>query len=181
MVFVFYQNIVLFFKIKIWFSPCHPLCYAVCFCCPCFPCNVDVCILSSACLRSLFACLPCCHCQNPLRPPDLDTPLPSSLSGAPISHTALQGSVERPQTSLPQPSHALASLDQWTVADRGPVGVGEVIGDRDSVAGLSCSTVTPSEGTDMRQLLHASGRHRWARCSCCPSVVARLRKMNLRL
>lgn len=143
-------------------------------------CVVGVCLLSPACPRSLFACVLCCHCQNPLRPPDLDPPLPASLSGAPTSHTALQGSVERPQTSLPHPSHALTSLDQRTVAVRGPVGVEEVMGDRDSVAGLSCSTVTPSEGTDMRQLLQAPRRHRWAPCSCCSSLVARWRKMNLR-
>eukprot|EP00066_Takifugu_rubripes_P021612 XP_011610878.1 PREDICTED: regulating synaptic membrane exocytosis protein 1-like [Takifugu rubripes] len=131
-------------------------------------------------LRSLFACLLCCHCQNPLRPPDPVTTRPSSPSAAHISHTALQGAVERPQTSLPHPSHALASLDQWTVAARGPLGLEEVTGDRDSVAGLSCSTVTPSEGTDMRQLLHAPRRHHWAPCSCCPSLVARFRKLNLR-
>ncbi|XP_056891060.1 regulating synaptic membrane exocytosis protein 1 isoform X9 [Takifugu flavidus] len=131
-------------------------------------------------LRSLFACLLCCHCQNPLRPPDPVTTRPSSPSAAHISHTALQGAVERPQTSLPHPSHALASLDQWTVAARGPLGLEEVTGDRDSVAGLSCSTVTPSEGTDMRQLLHAPRRHHWAPCSCCPSLVARFRKLKLR-
>ncbi|TWW59437.1 Regulating synaptic membrane exocytosis protein 1 [Takifugu flavidus] len=130
--------------------------------------------------RSLFACLLCCHCQNPLRPPDPVTTRPSSPSAAHISHTALQGAVERPQTSLPHPSHALASLDQWTVAARGPLGLEEVTGDRDSVAGLSCSTVTPSEGTDMRQLLHAPRRHHWAPCSCCPSLVARFRKLKLR-
>lgn len=141
---------------------------------------VDVCVLSSACPRSLFACLLCCHCQNPLRPPDPVTTHPSSLSAAHISHTALQGAVERPQTSLPHPSHALASLDQWPVAVRGPLGLEEVTGDRASVAGLSCSTVTPSEGTDMRQLLHSPRRHHWAPCSCCSSVVARFRKLNLR-
>lgn len=146
----------------------------------CFLCLVDVCLLSSACPRSLFACLLCCHCQNPLRPPDLDPPRPPSLSAAPISHTSLQGAVERPQTSLPHPSLALASSDRRTVAVRGPVGSEEAVGDRDSVAGLSCSTVTPSEGTDMRQLLRAPRRHHWAPCSCCPSVAARLRRMNLR-
>lgn len=158
------------------------ICYAVCFCCPCFLCVGDVCVLSSARLRSLFACLPCCHCQNPLHPQDPDPPPPPSLSRAPISHTAprCQGSAERPPSSLPHPSHALASLDQWTVPVRGPVGAEEVMGDRDSVAGLSCSTVTPSEGTDMRQLLRAPRRRRWASCGCCPRIVARLRKISLR-
>lgn len=129
-------------------------------------------------LRSLLACLLCCDCQDPLHPPDLDPPLPSSPSAAARpSLTPLQGAVERPQTTLPLPSRSLDPLGRWTVAVRGPMGVGAV-GDRGSVAGLSCSTLTPSEGTDMRRLLRTPRRQHRALGSFCPRVVARLRGMN---
>ncbi|TKS69317.1 Regulating synaptic membrane exocytosis protein 1 [Collichthys lucidus] len=101
--------------------------------------------------RSLLACILCCDCQDPLHPPDPDPPLPSSPSAARPSLTPLQGVVERPQTTLPLPSNSLAPLGHRTVAVRGPLGV-EAMGERGSVAGLSCSTLTPSEGMDIRHL-----------------------------
>lgn len=140
---------------------------------------VYVCAIPSACLRSLLACLLCCDCQNPLHPPDQDIPLPSSPSAARPSLTPLQGAVERPQTTLPLPSRPLAPLGHWTVAVRGPLGVEATTGDRGSIAGLSCSTLTPSEGMDMRRLLRTPRRQHLALGSFCPRVVARLRRMNL--
>lgn len=138
---------------------------------------VYVCAIPSACLRSLLACILCCDCQDPLHPPDPDPPLPSSPSAARPSLTPLQGVVERPQTTLPLPSHSLAPLGHWTVAVRGPLGV-EAMGDRGSVAGLSCSTLTPSEGMDMRQLLRTPRRQHRVLGSFCSRVAARLRRMN---
>ncbi|XP_028445649.1 regulating synaptic membrane exocytosis protein 1 [Perca flavescens] len=103
-------------------------------------------------LRPLLACILCCDCRDPLRPADPDPPLPSPPSAARPSLTPLQGAVERPQTSLPLPSRSLDPLGHRTLAFRGPLGAG-ALGDRGSIAGLSCSTLTPSEGMDMRQLL----------------------------
>lgn len=124
---------------------------------PCVPCP---CAIPCACLRSLLACLLCCDCQNPLHPPDLDIPLPSSPSTAPPPLTPQHGAADRPRTTLP--------------------GAGEETpGDRGSVAGLSCSTLTPSEGMDVRRLLRTPRRRHRALCSLCPRVAARLRRMNL--
>lgn len=133
----------------------------------------------SACPRSLLACLLCCDCQNPFHPPDLDVPLPSASSAARPSLTPLQGSVERPQTPLTLPSGPQAPPGHRTVAVRGPLGAEATPGDGGSVAGLSCSTLTPSEGMDMRRLLRTPRRRHGALASFCPSVVARLRRMNL--
>lgn len=138
---------------------------------------VYVCAIPSACLRSLLACILCCDCQDPLHPPDLDPPLPPSPSATRLSLTPLQWAVERPQTTLPLPGHSLAPPGHWTVAVRGPLGV-EAIDGRASIAGLSCSTLTPSEGMDMRQLLHTPRRQHRVLGGFCPRVVARLRRMN---
>lgn len=153
----------------VMFGSCF-LCLCLCLCPP---------PTSSACPRSLLACLLCCDCQNPFHPPDLDVPLPSSSSAARPSRTPLQGSVERPQTPLTLTSGPQAPLGHWTVAVRGPLGVEATPGDGGSVAGLSCSTLTPSEGMDMRRLLRTPRRQHGALASFCPSVVARLRRMNL--
>lgn len=135
---------------------------------------VSVCVSATptACLRSLLACILCCGCLDPPHPADLDPSLPTSPS-----LTILQGAVERPQTTLPLPSHSLAPLYHWTVVVRGPEGV-DSMGDRSSVAGLSYSTMTPSEGMDMRQLLQAPRRQHRALGSLCSRVVSRLRRMN---
>lgn len=146
------------------------LVFCVCVC-------VYVCAIPSACLRSLLACILCCDFQDPIHPPDLDPPLPSSPSVARPSLTPLQGAVERPQTTLPLPACYLAPPGHWTVACRGRLGV-EAMGDGGSIAGLSCSTLTPSEGMDMRQLLRTPRRQHPVLCSFCPRVVARLRRMN---
>lgn len=140
--------------------------------------NVYVCTFLSACLRSLLACLLCFDCQNPLHPPDLDIP-PPYFTARP-SLTVLQGAVERPQTTLPFPCNPLGPLDHWTMADRVPVRVEEVTGDGASIAGLSCSTMTPSERTDMRQLLQAPRMQHLAPGSLCTSVVAYFRRIHLR-
>lgn len=129
---------------------------------------------TSACLRYLLACILCCDCPDPLFPSDLDPPPPSSLSSTRPSLTSLQGAVERPQAALPLPTRSLA---HWCVAVRGPRGV-ESTGDGGSVAGLSCSTLTPSEGTDIRQLLRTPGRQRRSLGRCCTRVVARWRRIN---
>ncbi|XP_022595625.1 regulating synaptic membrane exocytosis protein 1-like isoform X5 [Seriola dumerili] len=128
-------------------------------------------------LRSLLACILCCDCLDPLRPPDLDPPLPTYPSAARPSLTPLQRTVERPQTTLPLPSPSLAPLGHWSVIVRGPQGV-ESTDDRGSVAGLSCSTMTTSEGMDMRRLLRAPRRQHRTLGSLCSGVVARLRRMN---
>ncbi|XP_035493777.1 regulating synaptic membrane exocytosis protein 1 isoform X22 [Scophthalmus maximus] len=126
-------------------------------------------------LRSLLACILCCDCLDSLRPPDLDPPLPTYPSAARPSLTPLQGAVERAQSTLPLPTCSPAPLGHWTVAVRGV----ETMGDRASVAGLSCSTLTPSEGMDLRQLLRAPRRRHGALGSFCSRAVARLRRMNL--
>lgn len=136
---------------------------------------VCVCATPSACFRSLqslLACILCCDYPDHVHPPDLDHPLPSSSSAARPSLTPLQGAVERPQSTLPLPSR---SLDPLTVG--GPLGVGTT-GDRGSIAGLSCSTLTPSEGMDMRRLLRTPRRQHRALSCFCPCVVGRLRRMN---
>ncbi|XP_047189986.1 regulating synaptic membrane exocytosis protein 1 isoform X20 [Scophthalmus maximus] len=125
--------------------------------------------------RSLLACILCCDCLDSLRPPDLDPPLPTYPSAARPSLTPLQGAVERAQSTLPLPTCSPAPLGHWTVAVRGV----ETMGDRASVAGLSCSTLTPSEGMDLRQLLRAPRRRHGALGSFCSRAVARLRRMNL--
>lgn len=143
----------------------------------CFYASVCVCALPTACLRSLLSCVLCCDCLDPLHPPNLDPSLPSYPSTARPSLTPLQGVVERPQTTLPLPSCSLAPPGQWTVAVRGPQGV-DTVGDRGSIAGISCSTLTPSEGMDMRWLLRNPRRQHRALGSFCPGVMARLRRMN---
>lgn len=145
------------------------LCSIVCHCC--------VCVCVCARLRSLLlACVPCCK----LHPPDPDPPLPPPPFAARPSLTALQGAVERPQTTLPLPSGS--PLDpHWSVAVMGPVGS---LGGRGSVAGLSCSTLTPSEGSAGRWLLRTLRTPRTPRRShrppggFCTRVVARWRRMN---
>lgn len=126
---------------------------------------VDVCALPSTCLRSLLACFLCCDYQNPIHPPDLDIPLPSSFSATRSSLTPVQGAVERPQNTLPLPSR--------------PARVEGTVSDGGSVAGLSCSTLAASEGSDVRWLLRTPRGQRRAPGSFCPGLVARLRRLNL--
>lgn len=142
------------------------LCLCLCLCPPPHPHPP----FSSACPRSLLACLLCCD----FHPPDLDIPLPSTSCAARPSLAPLQGSVERPQTPLALHSGPRTATVQW-----GPLGVEATPGDGGSVAGLSCSTLTPSEGMDMRRLLRTPRRQRGALAGFCPSVAARLRRMNL--
>lgn len=136
-----------------------------------------VCVIPSACVRSLLACILCCDCWDPLHTPDLDPPLPAYPLSARHSLIPLQGAVERPQATLPLTSYFPASPGHWTVAVRDPRGV-ESMGDRVSIAGLSCSTLTPSEGMDMQQLLRAPRRQQAMLGSMCSSVVAGLRRLN---
>ncbi|XP_077965122.1 regulating synaptic membrane exocytosis 1b isoform X39 [Gasterosteus aculeatus] len=110
-------------------------------------------------LRSLLACVLCCDSQDLTHPPDPDPPLRSSPSAARLSLTPPQGSAERPQTTLPLSSLSLDPLAHWTVNVRAPPGVG-AMGDRGSIAGLSCSTFTPFEGTDIRGLIRTPRRQR---------------------
>lgn len=121
--------------------------------------SVYVCEIPSACLRSLLACVLCCDSQEITHPPDPDPPLRSSPSAARLSLTPPQGSAERPQTTLPLSSLSLDPLAHWTVNVRAPPGVG-AMGDRGSIAGLSCSTFTPFEGTDIRGLIRTPRRQR---------------------
>lgn len=151
------------------FSVSVPLCLCVCLC---------VCALLPACLRSLLSCVLCCDCLDPFHPPpNLDPRRPSYPSAARPSLTPLQGAAERPQNTLPLPSPSLSPAGQLTVVVRGPQGV-DITGDRGSVAGLSCSTLTPSEGMDMRRLLRTPRRQRRTLGSFCPRLVACLRRMN---
>lgn len=136
-----------------------------------------VCAIPSACLRSLIACILCCDRRAPLHPPDMDPALPSSPSATQPSLNPQQGAVERPQTTLPLPSHSLAPTGHCTVAVRGPLGVEATVG-RGSISGLSCSTLTHSEGTDMRRLLRTPRRQNRALGSFFRRVVARLRRIN---
>lgn len=140
---------------------------------------VDVCALPSTCLRSLLACFLCCDSQNPIHPPDLDIPLPSSFSATRPSLTPVQGAVERPRNTLPLPSCPLAPPGHWTVGVRGPARVEGTMSDGGSVAGLSCSTLAASEGSDVRWLLRTPRRQHRAPGSFCPGLVARLRRLNL--
>ncbi|XP_062420705.1 regulating synaptic membrane exocytosis protein 1 isoform X17 [Pungitius pungitius] len=103
-------------------------------------------------LRSLLACILCCDCQDPTHPPDLYPPLRSSPSAARLSLTPLQGAPERPQTTLPLSSRSLDPPAHWTVNVGAPLGVG-TMGERGSIAGLSCRSLTPFEGTDIRGLI----------------------------
>ncbi|TNN27064.1 hypothetical protein EYF80_062792 [Liparis tanakae] len=84
------------------------------------------------------------------------------------------GAVERPRTTLPLPSGS--PLDPpWSVAVGGPVG------GRGSVAGLSCSTLTPSEASAGRWLLRTPRTPRRSQRppgGFCTRVVARWRRMN---
>ncbi|XP_062243031.1 regulating synaptic membrane exocytosis protein 1 isoform X7 [Platichthys flesus] len=113
-------------------------------------------------LRSLLACILCCDCPDPLHPPDMDPPLQTYPSAARPSLTPLQGAVE---ANLPLPSCSLAPLGAASMGDRG------------SVAGLSCSTFTPSEGMDMRKLLRAPRRQAGALSTFCSRAVACLRNL----
>lgn len=140
---------------------------------------VDVFALPSTCLRSLLACFLCCDYQNPIHPPDLDIPLPSSFSATRPSLTPMQGAVERPRNTLPLPGRPLAPPGHWTTGVRGPARVDGTMGDGGSVAGLSCSTLAASEGSDVRWLLRTPRRQRRVPGSFCPGLVARLRRLNL--
>lgn len=151
-------------KQQMWLDWFFPLCLFICVC---------VCAILLACLRSLLACILCCDCLDPLHPQDLDPPLPPYPCSTRPSLTPLQGEVERPQTTLP-----LSPLGHWAVAVRDPQGA-ESLGDRGSVAGLSCSTLAPSELMDMRQLLRIPRRQHRLLDTFCPCVVACLRRLNL--
>ncbi|XP_016534736.1 regulating synaptic membrane exocytosis protein 1 isoform X18 [Poecilia formosa] len=132
--------------------------------------------------RSLLACLLCCDCPDPLHPQDQDLPLPSYPSSAINSLTPLQEAVERPQTTLPLSSLCPAPLGHWTVAVREPLGA-ESLSERGSVAALSCSTLTPSEGIDVRWLLQNPRRRHRSRycCCCCCSCLVQCLRRNLNL
>ncbi len=160
----------------VWYITCFLACVYVCLCV--YVCVCYLCAIPSACLRSLLACILCCDHQDPSHPPDLDLPFPSFPSTARPSLTPLQGAVERPQTTLPLPSPSLAPVGHLTTALRGQVGE-EAMGDRGSLAGLSVSTLTPSEGMDMWRLLRTPRRQHQALGSFCSRVAARLRRMNL--
>ncbi|XP_070684665.1 regulating synaptic membrane exocytosis protein 1-like isoform X2 [Pempheris klunzingeri] len=127
-------------------------------------------------LRSVLACILCCCLQDPIHAQELDPPLPSPSVAPRPSLTPLQGAVERPQTTLPLPnSSSLASLE--TVTIRGMLGL-QAVGDSSSIAGLSCSTLTPCEGMDMRQLLQTPRRQHRTLWGFCSRIVARLRRLN---
>ncbi|XP_077102844.1 regulating synaptic membrane exocytosis 1b isoform X11 [Siphateles boraxobius] len=105
-------------------------------------------------IRSLFACLtsylPCLNTE-----PALDPPKPRNLSAYPtVTGTALQPVEERPTSLLPIPT--LHPTDKGLGCRH----------DGDSATGQSCSTLTPSEGADTRQLLQTSrGQQRtWLHC-----------------
>ncbi|XP_026158390.1 regulating synaptic membrane exocytosis protein 1 isoform X1 [Mastacembelus armatus] len=122
-------------------------------------------------LRSLLACIMCCDCLDTFHPQDLDPPIPPCSSASRPSLTPLQPVEERPLTTLPLPNCSLVTLGHWTVAVRDPHGV-ESMGDRGSVAGLSCSTLNPSEGMDMQQLLQTPSRQHQVLYNFCPCVMA---------
>ncbi|KAK7930722.1 hypothetical protein WMY93_007117 [Mugilogobius chulae] len=113
-----------------------------------------------ACLRSLPACVWCCDCSDPPLPSSPPSPrLSFSLSSPPEA-------AERPQSALPLSPHP------WTA--------GEAVGDRGSVAGVSCSTLTPSEHMDMRRLLRTRGQHRAPRNCCTILFVTVLSVLRMR-
>lgn len=151
--------------------------FCSCFLCLCLCVYLCVCVLPPACLRSFLSCILCCDCLDPLDPPNLDPRHPSYPSAARPSLTPLQGAAERPQTTLPHPSLSPAPPGQWTVVVRGPQGV-DTMGGRGSIAGLSCSTLTPSEGMDTWWLLRTPRRQRFTLGNFCPRLVARFRRMN---
>lgn len=113
-----------------------------------------------ACLRPLLACLLChnrldSRLQVAPEPPLPTYPPPSSH----LSHPTQQGpAAERPQSTLPLSAH------HWTGSMRG-LHRADVLGDRGSVAGTSCSTLTPSEHMDMRRLLRTRAQQRHIRLS----------------
>lgn len=149
--------------------------------CRCVVCVFGACVrvISFACLSTILACVLRCGCLDTLHPPDLDPP-PSS-SACP-SQLPLQGAVERPQTTLPiaSPSPTLVPLGCWPVAARGPGRV-ESMGDRASVAGPSCSTLTASEGMDMQRLLRTQRRQQGMLGSFCSRVVSSLRRLSFNM
>lgn len=145
---------------------------------PLFSVPVCVSVILTACVRSLLACILCCDCMDPLHPPELDSSLPAYSSAARPSLTPLQGSEERPRSTLPLPGHSLAPLGHGNMAVESPGGM-EVMGDRGSIAGLSCSTLTPSERMDMRQLLRTPMRQQRGLSSICPRLLAHFRRRNL--
>lgn len=148
---------------------------------PCCVCMLaHVCALPSTYLRSILACFLCCEHQNPIHPPDPDPPLPSANTATHSSFAPLQGAVERPQNTLPLPGRALAPLGHWSGAAGGQLGVEGTVGDGSSVAGISCSTMTTSEGLDRRWLLRTPRGQRPPLGCCCPGLVARLRRLILR-
>jgi len=115
---------------------------------------VSMCVLCILCIRSLFACLtsylPCLNTE-----PALDPPKPRTLSAYPsITGTDLQPVEERPTSLLPIPT--LHSTDRGLGCRH----------DGESATGQSCSTLTPSEGADVRQLIRAPrGQQRtWLHC-----------------
>lgn len=128
----------------------------ICLCFASFTCHsvyVYVCPLYCiVCIRSLFACLtsylPCLNTE-----PALDLPKPRTLS-AHASVTVLQPVEERPTSLLPIPT--LRPTDRRLGCRH----------DGESATGQSCSTLTPSEGADTRQLLRTPrGQHRtWLHC-----------------
>ncbi|KAL1005894.1 hypothetical protein UPYG_G00065240 [Umbra pygmaea] len=117
--------------------------------------------------RSLLACfLHCPPCPDPPWTSEMDFHPPQPSTATRPSLTPLQGAEERPQASLPLPSPML----QWRVS---PVGVGN----SGSMTGLSCSTLTPSEGLgiDMHQLLWANRRPHPVLNVICPCCCRQVR------
>lgn len=116
---------------------------------------VFVCTLSNvsfraflACLRSYIRCLAATSSHDPLPP--------STLTTRP-SLTPLRSGEEKPTTSLPLPTPS-ALFCMRVIRD------GEV---EESVTGQSCSTVTSSEHTDTRWLLHRHRGRKRALLRCC--------------
>lgn len=147
-------------------------------CCVCV--RVYLCSLPSACLRSLLACFLCCHYKNPIHPAHPDSSLATPSSTTHSSFAPLQGAAERPLNTLPIPGQPLAPPGHWPGAARCSLGVEGTVGDGSSVAGISCSTITTSEGLDRRWLLRTPRRQRRALGSFCPGLVARLRRLTSR-
>ncbi|KAJ8001846.1 hypothetical protein DPEC_G00173650 [Dallia pectoralis] len=122
--------------------------------------------------RSLLACF--LHgppCPDPPWISELDFYQPNTSTATRPSLTPLQGAEERPQATLPFPSPLVECIES-------PVGTGN----RCSETKLSCSTLTPSEGTgtDVRQLLRAPKRRHGALhvvCLCCVLACVRRRRI----